>query len=58
MTSSEDNCGSSGIAPAPQVFWAPDTHNYVAGSTHDLEQKLKKAGIYQIQEGAPHEHSE
>jgi hypothetical protein len=45
MTSSGDNQGSSGIAPAPQGFWAPDTHNYVAGSAHDLEQRLKKAGI-------------
>ncbi len=45
MTSSENTHRSSGIAPASQGFWAPNTQNYVAGSAPDLEQKLKLAGI-------------
>jgi hypothetical protein len=45
MTSSDDNHGSAGTVRAPPGFWAPKTHNYLAGSAHDLEQKLKKADI-------------
>ncbi len=45
MVSSENTYGSSGITPASQGFWAPNTQNYVAGSAPDLKQNLKLAGI-------------
>ena len=46
--------GSKPKAP-PTAFWIPETMNYVPGSAADLDQRLKAAGIKQVEERTPND---
>ncbi len=45
MNTVDDAQMSPEVYAPPEGCWVPDTQSYISGSAHDLEQKLKLAGI-------------
>ena len=45
MNTGDDARMSSEVFTPPEGCWVPNTQGYISGSAHELEQKLKLAGI-------------
>jgi hypothetical protein len=45
MNTVDDTLMSSQVFTPPEGCWVPNTQGYISGSAHELEQKLKVAGI-------------
>ncbi len=45
MNTVDDALMSSQVFTPPEGCWVPNTQSYISGSAHELEQKLKVAGI-------------
>ncbi len=45
MNTGDDARMNSEVFTPPEGCWVPNTQSYISGSAHELEQKLKLAGI-------------